>query len=347
MILVAGRNERSQLGDTLTTKKPRTLDFPVDNVSHINLGQDHSIFTLKNGDVFAAGDNTKGIIFDSDKTIFQAFKRLPFHEKIKMAACGACYTLYMTFNGELILFSNKGRFNFALPKQAAFIFNFHDFPGVIDSEGAFYLFYNNDLSKNPKQFVLPLPAADIGISESKIHVLLEDGVIYTSETQDIDKCVFSIDKSMAKKRIWQLSGFQYQCLAISFEGEVFDCNTRTFVKTRSVEGKRMKLVAAGGQHSLFLTEEGDLYSCGLNSDGQLLLGHTKDIYRPTKVNFGHECFFVAAGSWHSVAVAGGDIPVNLMKNRSRPKVENENVVAQDKSFYLTESKVTTKKKQTK
>lgn len=37
-------------------------------------------------------------------------------------------------------------------------------------------------------------------------------------------------------------------------------------------GKRVTLVAAGWNHSLALTERGDLYACGYGLNGQLGLG---------------------------------------------------------------------------
>ncbi len=44
--------------------------------------------------------------------------------------------------------------------------------------------------------------------------------------------------------------------------------------------------AAGEQHVLFLTQAGEIYSCGINDSGQLGVGHLKDLGSPEKVNFG-------------------------------------------------------------
>ncbi|XP_074131331.1 secretion-regulating guanine nucleotide exchange factor isoform X1 [Sminthopsis crassicaudata] len=41
--------------------------------------------------------------------------------------------------------------------------------------------------------------------------------------------------------------------------------------------KRLKLLTGGGGHSAVVTDEGELFVCGLNKDGQLGLGHTEDV----------------------------------------------------------------------
>lgn len=42
-------------------------------------------------------------------------------------------------------------------------------------------------------------------------------------------------------------------------------------------------IICGQDHSLFLTEKGEIYSCGWGSDGQTGLGHFNDVSTPTKI----------------------------------------------------------------
>ena len=44
------------------------------------------------------------------------------------------------------------------------------------------------------------------------------------------------------------------------------------VLVQTMLGKFVTMVAAGANHSLCLTKRGDVYSCGLNTKGQLGLG---------------------------------------------------------------------------
>ena len=46
------------------------------------------------------------------------------------------------------------------------------------------------------------------------------------------------------------------------------------------------MVAAGEQHALFLTQKGEVYSCGINDTGQLGLGDLNDRSEPMKISFG-------------------------------------------------------------
>jgi alpha-tubulin suppressor-like RCC1 family protein len=64
----------------------------------------------------------------------------------------------------------------------------------------------------------------------------------------------------------------------------------------------VKAIAAGGDHSLALTESGEVYAWGGNSYGQLGLGDGKDRLTPTKVPGLTGVKAIAAGGDHSLAL---------------------------------------------
>lgn len=69
-------------------------------------------------------------------------------------------------------------------------------------------------------------------------------------------------------------------------------------------------IAAGGRHSLVVTDEGVLYTFGYGTNGQLGLKSTSNKVRPHLVKdlFGQKVIQVAAGWNHSLVItANGDI----------------------------------------
>ncbi|KAI4884476.1 hypothetical protein NFI96_014104 [Prochilodus magdalenae] len=71
---------------------------------------------------------------------------------------------------------------------------------------------------------------------------------------------------------------------------------------RMLNGRGLKEVASGGQHSLFLLHDGSVYTCGSNSRGQL--GHEKPEAKPELVAAldAQKIVGVACGEAHSLAV---------------------------------------------
>jgi alpha-tubulin suppressor-like RCC1 family protein len=72
-------------------------------------------------------------------------------------------------------------------------------------------------------------------------------------------------------------------------------------KITKVQSK-FKAIAIGYEHSLALSEGGDIYVWGANDLGQLGTGDLKPIDRPTKLKSGHKYIALAAGTKHSMAL---------------------------------------------
>lgn len=75
---------------------------------------------------------------------------------------------------------------------------------------------------------------------------------------------------------------------------------------QSLLGKFIKMVAAGANHSLCLTERGDIYCCGYNAKGQLGLGDERSVTSWTHVSKlkGMKVIKIFAGGDHSWSVIG-------------------------------------------
>ena len=65
---------------------------------------------------------------------------------------------------------------------------------------------------------------------------------------------------------------------------------------------RIESIACGMYHTVAITVEGELYSWGVNSDGQLGLDDTETRYFPSKLPGRHDAIQVACGGRHTIAL---------------------------------------------
>ncbi|XP_059867956.1 probable E3 ubiquitin-protein ligase HERC3 isoform X1 [Delphinus delphis] len=87
-------------------------------------------------------------------------------------------------------------------------------------------------------------------------------------------------------------------MSTNLQGIVAEPQVCGFVSDRSV-----KEVACGGSHSVFLLEDGEVYTCGLNTKGQL--GHEREGNKPEQIGAlaDQHIVHVACGESHSLALS--------------------------------------------
>jgi alpha-tubulin suppressor-like RCC1 family protein len=119
--------------------------------------------------------------------------------------------------------------------------------------------------------------------------------------------------------IKEISAGDYHTVFLTQTGEVYACgrgrygelgtgnrkNRLTPVKiTTFPDGTDpIKEISAGGVHTMFLTEKGEVCACGLGEDGQLGTGDTQDRLTPVKITFpvGTDPIKkISAGVWHTM-----------------------------------------------
>lgn len=160
---------------------------------------------------------------------------------------------------------------------------------AIDSEGAI-IFIHRSFYKSYKDKIEPvfLPDGEKSVSiaccTDCIFVLSSKGHVFVSEIDN--ELVFNEVSELKGEEICFISGIHKHCFAVSKEGKVFVCGDNKFGrlgigldKTEAVKFTEVTELSkfiitfayAGVFHSLFLTNEGKLFTCGRNNCGQLLL----------------------------------------------------------------------------
>ncbi|KAF3543687.1 hypothetical protein DY000_02005917 [Brassica cretica] len=126
-------------------------------------------------------------------------------------------------------------------------------------------------------------------------------------------------KALHGIRIKQIACGDSHCLAVTMDGEVQSWgrnqngqlglgdteDSLVPQKIRAFEGMRIKMVAAGAEHTAAVTEDGDLYGWGWGRYGNLGLGDRNDRLVPERVTSasGEKMSMVACGWRHTIAVS--------------------------------------------
>ncbi|KAK7494796.1 hypothetical protein BaRGS_00013923, partial [Batillaria attramentaria] len=108
----------------------------------------------------------------------------------------------------------------------------------------------------------------------------------------------------------------------------------------SLEDTQYKMVAAGSDHSMALTEDGRLFVWGSNGEGQVGLGEESEVSVPTQLDVGQRVTCIACGYYHSAIVTeNGELytfgeteegQLGLGDDTEEPKIPQQVVAISDK-----------------
>ena len=87
-------------------------------------------------------------------------------------------------------------------------------------------------------------------------------------------------------------------------GESEDFMVETPKRLRFFKDKKIVKISSGENFSLALSQNGEVYSWGINSDGQLGHGHKSDVKIPNKINLKFKVSDIGCGNSHSLLLSG-------------------------------------------
>lgn len=201
--------------------------------------------------------------------------------------------------------------------------------GIVDDKDNLYLIEKKeiDIAENEGENIISIDAKrinhpikngikDICICETFICILSEDGIVYGNEEMNKNRKNF-VQISFppqSHSKIAKIVGTHFHCIAITEDKNayVFSYNgsgqlglghkedTNKFVEIPFFIQNKIKIIdaATSGFHSLFLSDDQKIFSCGNNFNGQLLknnLEEKEDNLIPQEISF-HDIKFTKVHS---------------------------------------------------
>lgn len=230
----------------IENKKPLTKNLPVFQYP-ISNERDHRVYVWGMADHGALG-TLKSTIFEDGIAYIPKPKRLSFGEKhdITDITCGYGFTAFaVRSNDKNILYGSGINTDSQL--------GFHE----MDRK------FRNGLVIEPRPINLPIKDAStkvIGMSAGRAHLLV-----------------------LTNEGVFTLGNNAYgQCGRPIIMNENYE-RSRVVHHIPNIKGKQIKAVTAGQDHSILLTESGEVYTFGWGADGQTGLAHYRNEHRPSLV----------------------------------------------------------------
>lgn len=347
-IVGAGANLFSQVGCRSDEKNvikkpivvlPSDIGLSGERISCITSGSYHTVIIYSNGKAYATGYDKDSRIGSEFHTTYEKPTEISIDgEEFLSAAAGGTFTLYLTRQGEVILCAAKGKkIRPEINERISKVFSSYSYCGMTDICGCFYIFDKKNIAKAPRKYKLDKPICELALCQSFLMALSTDGTIFISE----DFNTFKALQHFAPSQVKHISGYNDHVLALTANGEVFAYGSNnngqlglgdtvdrydTFQQITTLEGKNVTEVSTGFYHSLFLTKEGIVFSCGSNCYGQLLQRNFEEPNLiPEDIQLNGEVKFIEAGSFTSHLVV-----VDFVKKTQKTQKQYHNYVTKKK-----------------
>ena len=309
-VYACGSNSSGQLGtgDNITYYYPiqiTSLNSLI--IKDITSFDSHSLFLTNDGKVYSCGKNDNGQLGLGDytnRTVPTLISASIGSLIISAIAGGDLFSLFLTNNGKVY---SCGR-------------------GVSGRLGL-----NNTTTYNVPQLISTNISSLIisAIDNSGLHslALTNNGKVYSWGNQNSGSLGLGdysnrgvptlISTNIGTLTISKIKCGDYHSAFLTNDGKVYSCgsngsgqlglgdtinrNVPTLIST-NIGSLTISDITCGNSHSLFLTNDGKVYSCGSNYSGQLGLGDTTNRNVPTLINSLPPISYIVCGETHSLFI---------------------------------------------
>lgn len=286
VLIGCGQNLSFQLGIPPTSvssngsgivEMPQAIPIDAAHISSISAGFKHSVFVL-DGTVHACGENRSFQIGPADPLLEQPTQISPVDEPVKMAACGQYYTAYLTESGRIVIcgWRTPGE-PFIITNTSDFIYVCAGFdaPAAIDANGSLYIF-ESDYREPPCRIDFDRPVFDVARGHEFVIALNIEGRVFGNGRLNGGSSEFAEIPSLKGIQVKRVFGSYYNAAVLTEDGRVLMDTSTGFVPLEALAGERVVSMDVGQHFSVYVTEDGRMFSCGSNSYGELMLGRVDE-----------------------------------------------------------------------
>ncbi|RSK26380.1 hypothetical protein EJF36_05635 [Bacillus sp. HMF5848] len=268
------------------TSAKEPVDLNLSDISHVSIGEDHALALTVTGDVYGWGSNSRASFSTKSETKITEPTTIDFDEKIVKVAAGYDFQSAMSEDGDVytwgrgelkqlgreVEYDNEpAQLQFPTAEKIIDIENGYRTGFALTSSGEVYGWGFNDsgiLGVNALGAKVLTPVKIEGLTNI---------VTLSASKKHGHAFLLALDN---KGDVWGIGGNENSIL-----GAGIGFNVDTPVKI-DFQGEKIRAVDAGHQHAVALTENGHVYTWGLDSVGSLGLGEEWSFYTtPQRVKF--------------------------------------------------------------
>jgi hypothetical protein len=272
VLFAMGLNSSGQLGDGTENNSSSPVKIRDANVSAVTAGANHSLYLDENGSLWGFGDNTYGQLGDGTENNSSDPVKIR-DANVSAIAAGANHSLYLDLNGSLWAFGDNtyGQLGDGSEVESSS-------PVQVEAMGVDKVFAGGNAS-----FYIKTDGSVWAMGDNQYGQLGDSTnwnrnrpIRIFSKSAKIETVAAGLNHNFFLNENGTMEGVGWNDKSqLGVTGDAYSTPVLVSPPPEEVQTDgAVDKVAAGGKHSLFLTEEGNLYAVGFNEYGQLGRGNT-------------------------------------------------------------------------